>query len=216
MSKWGKRTLVICVSIVAVLAAVWMFNTGTFQETLYNGIRQREIYIYEKPFWKGGVTYLISHNEPEDIAERFPAEDYTHIGTYMASNVSAEIAGGIDGTFLIWDDEWFLWTLETGTKTPVSLPEDERIADVQLLGRAEPEIIGIFRKEELGKPDGAAGFFSIQQNCMITGWDFDYWHDNLIDGKIAARIGEYEEEKWYLVDAVTGEITGTLPERPKQ
>ena len=212
MSKWGKRVLVICGSIVVMLAAVWLFNTGTFQETLYNGIRQREIYIYEKPFWKGGVTYLISHNEPEDIAERFPAEDYTHIGTYMATNAYAEIVGGIDRTFLIWDDEWFLWEMDTGEKTAVSIPYEPSVTEVQLLDSAEPEVAALgWRKEWSENQTGITAFFSILEDRLITDFAYGSYADDLQDGRIAA---EDAEENWVLLDAVTGEVVGSLPGRP--
>jgi len=199
----GKRALVFCGITAVLLAVLWTLDAHT---------PQKDIYIYEKPHWKGGVSYLVTTGEPAYVAERFPAEDFTHIGTYMAYNAYGEVFDGIDGTFLVWDNDWFLWDMETGAKTPVSLPEDPSVVEVQLLDSTEPAVVALLKRYD--DPDGtraASGFFSIKENRMITDFIYGSWGDDLIDGMIAA---EDADGGWVLIDPVTGEITGTLPGRP--
>ncbi|MBR4960436.1 MAG: hypothetical protein IKY52_06035, partial [Clostridia bacterium] len=152
------------------------------------------------------------------IQEKYPTDHWVQAVEYPVrqyeyedgSKSHTQIHSILNGICLIWDEEWFLWNMETEEKTILSFSvPDPNVCTLQLLGDAEPVIVALSSDDHT-----AAGFFSIEQNRMITGWDFHGWGDDFIDGQIAARIGQDEEETWYLVDPVSGEITGTLPGRP--
>jgi len=175
-------------------------------------------YIYTKENADGETDYMITSMEEDRIREKYPADPWVQAAEYPVrqyenadgSKSHTQIHSIFNGICLIWDREWFLWDMETETKTILSLTvSDPNVCTIQLLGDTEPVIVALSRDDHT-----AAGFFSIEQNRMITGWDFHGWGDDLIDGQIAARIGQDEEEKWYLVDPVTGEVTGNLPGRP--
>ncbi len=174
--------------------------------------------IYSKENSAGETSYMITNMDEDRIAEKYPTDNWKLAAKYPIRQYKNEdgtesrtrIYDVLGGICLVWDREWLLWDMETGEKTTLSLPVGyDGYTTVQLLGDTEPIIVGLMNEEHT-----AAGFYSIQQGSMITGWDFHHWGDDLIDGQIAARIGQYEEERWYLVDPITGEITGTLPGRP--
>lgn len=174
--------------------------------------------IYTKENTAGETNYMITSMDEERIREKYPADNWMLAAKYPVRQYEnadgtksrTQIHDVINGTCLIWDKEWFLWNMETGEKTILSLTtEDPNRSTVQLLGDGKPEIIALATHDH-----SAAGFFSIAEDRMITGWDFEGWGDEMIDGQIPARIGQYDEEKWYLVDPATGEVTGTLPSRP--
>ncbi|MBR5445644.1 MAG: ABC-2 transporter permease [Clostridia bacterium] len=175
-------------------------------------------YIYTRENVSGETDYMITSMEEDRLKEKYPTDNWVQAAKYPVRQYEdadgaksrTEIHSILNGICLIWDEEWFLWDMETEEKTILSLTTaDPNVITIQLLGDTEPVIIALDNDEH-----NAVGFFSIAQDRMITGWDFHGWGDDLIDGQIAARIGQYEEEKWYLVDPVTGEITGTLPGRP--
>ncbi len=198
----GKQLTAICGIVVALLTALWILDTH---------MPERSFHIYSKPSWKGGSSYLITNLLPDEVQEKYWYEEFTYEGAYTAYDREAEIAGVTGGKFLIWDGEWFLWEMETDARTPVALPEDERIVEVQLLDSPEPEVVALWRYDEPDVPGGASGFFSIKEDCMITDFVYGSWGDELIDGMIAA---EDADDNWVLIDPATGEITGTLPGRP--
>lgn len=198
----GKQLAAIC-GITAVLwTGLWILDSH---------MPERSFHIYSKPSWRGGDSYLITNLLPDEVKEKYWYEEYTYEGAYTAYDREAEIAGVTAGWFLIRDGEWFLWEMETDTRKPVCLPEDERISEVQLLDSPEPEVIALWRYDEPDVPGGASGFFSITKDCMITDFIYGSWGDYLIDGMIAA---EDADGSWVLIDPATGEITGTLPGRP--
>ena len=173
--------------------------------------------IYTKENAAGEISYMITNMDEDRIREKYPTDNWTLTAKYPirqydkadGTESRTRIYDVLGGICLVWDGEWLLWDMETGEKTMLSLPVAYAgYTTVQLLGDTEPIIVGLMNEEHT-----AAGFYSIEQGRMITGWDFEHWGDDLIDGQIAARIGQYVEELWYLVDPITGEITGEIRDK---
>lgn len=213
MSNKNRKVIYPIVLALAICAVLMILIVQTAKQPLYYE------YVYAKENHAGETDYMVTNMDEDRISEKYPTDNWTLAAKYPVSiykdaegnRISTQIQDVTGGVCLIWDAEWFLWDMETEEKTPLSLPlSDCKRTTVQLLGDTEPVIVALMNEEHT-----AAGFFSIEEDRMITGWDFEGWGDDLINGQIAARIGQYEEEKWVLVDPATGEITGSLPGRPE-
>lgn len=197
----GKQWLALLLILAVTLSVVWVVDTHTPKSFLY---------VYTKPNWKGGLTYMTSNKSPEEVEE-----GYTY-KTHYEGKTSVVLSSGLSGEyFLLWDDEWLLWNMNTNETKTLSLPyegfrqsEEEALYWEKLLDSEEPLVVMIekYSKEFLG-----IGFFSIPEDRMITDFVYQSCKDELIDGKIAA---ETEEGTWVLLDPYTGEIVEVLEEEP--
>lgn len=152
--------------------------------------------------WTGETSYHLTNLPPERMAEEY--DDRTLVRVYECKGYSCPgIADGAIGSiFLFGDTYWFLYDVETGEETLVSLnepPEENRCYYI-LLGDTEPEAVAIFHRETK-----LWGFFSIGADRMITDYEYlDMYHEEMIDGKIAVMT----EDGAFLLDPLTGERTG--------
>ncbi len=158
-------------------------------------------YIYSYPMWTGETSYYLTGSTPEEVAEEY--DDRTLVREYVCKDhsypdFSPECVGSV---FLFWDTYWFLYDVETGEETPVSLNEDrEKTRTYVLIGDTEPRAVAIFHRE-----NKLWGFFSIGAARMISDYEYlDVHHKEMIDGKIAVLT----EDGAFLLDPLTGELCG--------
>ena len=157
-------------------------------------------YIYTYTTWDGETDYHFSNLTPEEMAEQY--DDRTLLRIYESENGIPEIAfERVGSMFLFKDPDWFLYDVETGEKTPVSLNEDpETTGTYVLLGETEPKAVAILHKESR-----LWGIFSIGADRMISDYEYsDVHHKEMVDGKIAVLT----ENGAYLLDPLTGELCG--------
>lgn len=216
MGKARIRDILIRGIVVALCAVITAAGLQYIRETA----PITHTFIYTKSNWDGGTTWLSTNQEPDEIADEYGYEEYTLAGFYPirkhtvnGQEMFTQVYDGFHGIFLVWDGEWLLWDVSTGTKTPVAFPADpeEAFLDTQILGEDEPVVIAHWKRDNAHTHSGASAFFSIEQNRMITEYLYGSWADDLIDGQIAA---EDADGNWVLIDPATGEITGNLPGRP--
>lgn len=179
---------------LVLLAAVIFCLSGCGKNVIY-----RE-YIYTYTTGAGETDYHFSNLTPEEMAEQH--DDRMLLRVYESENGVPEIAfESVGSVFLFKDPDWFLYDVETGEKTPVSLNEDpEKTRTYVLLGDTEPAAVAIFHRET-----ERWGIFSIGADRMISDYEYaDIHHKEMIDGKIAVLT----EEGAYLLDPLTGELCG--------
>jgi len=159
-------------------------------------------YIYSYTTYTGETSYHFTNLTPDEMAEEY--EDRTFVRAYECKGSTCpDIAHGEVGSmFLFRDTCWFLYDAETGTETPVGLPEDSsRAKDYVLLGETEPAAVAVLDRESR-----LWGLFSIGADRMIT--DFEYYDvhlDRMQDGCIVVRTDVNEA---FLLDPLTGELRG--------
>ena|GEM_PF-2506072 len=161
-------------------------------------------YIYSCPTWQGGTTYHFTNQPPEEMAKEY--DDRTLVRVYESENGVPDMAFEMVGSICLFKDpDWFLYDVETGEKTPVSLNEDpQKTRTYVLLGDTEPAAVAIFHRE-----NKLWGIFSIGADRMISDYEYaDIHHKEMIDGKIAVLT----EEGAYLLDPLTGELCGEADE----
>lgn len=157
-------------------------------------------YIYSYTTWKGETSYFFTNLPPERVEEEY--DDHTFVRVYESENGVPDMAFDMVGSVCLFKDpDWFLYDVETGEKTPVSLNEDpEKTRTYVLLGDTEPAAVAIFHRET-----ERWGIFSIGADRMISDYEYvDIHHKEMIDGKIAVLT----EEGAYLLDPLTGEFCG--------
>ncbi len=140
----------------------------------------KTIYLYSTAADK--PSFLITNQEPSEIADRPEYKGYIPRLWYHADYADAEIIGAAGNQCLVWDGGWYLIELTSKEKTPVPIPGKPHIAYTQLLGEANPTAVALW--DETAQ---AFAFYSFEAEGLVTGYEYARFEDDLVNGCIAAQ-----------------------------
>ncbi len=158
----------------------------------------KTLYLYSTA--TDNPSFLITNQEPSEIAARPEYKGYIPRLWYHADYADAEIVGAAGNQCLVWDGGWLLVDLTSKEKTPVPIPGKPQLAYTQLLGEAAPTAVALW--DEAAQ---AFAFYSFEAERLVTDYEYARFEDALVNGCIAA---ERLDGTMVYVDPADGMIVG--------